>query len=173
MTLSRGKRLEDLAKALEVMLTELGDRGVNRVLFQLGSPPFDNILPTTWSALEMKYLIKISRYFGGGGHFHLTSHGWLAAMEASGQLSSDYFNRRIGALMRAMKDRVDINGRKKIGFASVEAIASTAEVSQGFVWNIVDSDALFVLQNRIGAGWANNGRGVLIRIPVDFGQEPL
>jgi len=171
MTISKEKRLANLAEALEVILAKLGDLAVNRLLFKLDEPAFEEILSTTWAALEDKNFIKVSRYFGGGGHFFLTSHGWLVAMEASGQLSSDEFCQKLGSVMQTLKGLV--KGRGKIALAHCENVASEASVPPGFVWNIIDSNAIMLISNRIGAGWAENGQGRVIRVPVDFGHEPL
>ena len=117
MTLSKQQRMDDLEKALALILEQLGDRQLNRVLFNPGEPPFDEILPTSWPALEKYGRIDITGCFGGSSHFTLTGHGWLTAMQDGGLTKTEQFNRKLRLQMRALNAKAYCAGEP--GGASV------------------------------------------------------
>lgn len=170
MTISKEKRMEDLEKALMLMLEQIGDRRLNSVPFKLGELPFDTILPTSWPTLEQYGWITITRYFGGAGHFRLTGHGWLTAMRAGGHTDTEHFNQKLGLLMKTLKAKVD--GRSRIALVRVAEVAATSGLPEAFIWNIIESDAITVLKDRESADWAGSGSNV-IKIPIGFGQQRL
>ncbi len=170
MTLSKQQRMDDLEKALALILEQLGDRQLNRVLFNPGEPPFDEILPTSWPTLEEYGMIDITSYLGGASHFTLTGHGWLTAMQDGGRTETEQFNQNLGRLMAAFKAKV--KGRAQTAFAGVDEIAAASGLPAAFIWNIIESDAITVLKDRESAEWEGPGKN-LIKIPIGFGHERL
>jgi hypothetical protein len=170
MTISKQQRKDDLEKALALVLEQLGDRQLNRVRFNPGEPPFDEILPTSWPALEKYGRIDITGCFGSSSHFTLTGHGWLTAMQDGGHTETEQFNQNLGRLMAALKAKV--KGRAQTAFAGIDEIAATSGLPAAFIWNIIESDAITVLKDSESAEWEGAGKNV-IKIPIGFGHERL
>jgi hypothetical protein len=78
---------------------------------------------------------------------------------------------KLGRLMATLKDRV--KNRQQEGHELIANVAREAQVSEGFVYNIIESSYIELVLGRKGASWAHGDDGHMIRIPVNFGTERL
>jgi hypothetical protein len=170
MTLSRTERSENIELALKLMMGELGEYGINQLLFEIDKPPYENIYPTTWQYLEDQYLIERLDTMGAR-HCELTGPGWLQGLRVIGTIEAPDTREKVGKVMAELKRHVE--GREEKEFEYVEVIADEAEVPLGFVYNIIESGYIETVLNRKGAQWYPRAPRRMVEIPVDFGLEPL
>jgi len=166
MSLSKDDRIADVERALALMLKELGPRAIDTMQFNPSEAPLNKIQTTTWLELKRQCYVEREQYFGGV-MYTLTGAGWLAAIEATGEL--DDLKTKMAPLIAEMKGRV--KGRSEVAFDYLDSIASAANVPVDFAYNVIESDAVGNVYGRHGVRWEH--RGKLIRIPEDFGLEPL
>jgi hypothetical protein len=151
------------------MMQELGERAIDVVDFDITRHPFfEQIHSTTWNALEEKGVVKVLDTIGHT-HRYLTGFGWLKGLEATGQIETPELKEKVGRLMRALK-RV-VKGRQGLGHAYPDAISKEAQVSEDFVYNVIESGLIERLFRRTGATWESKYKGKLIRIPETFGHD--
>ena len=75
----------------------------------------------------------------------------------------------LSRLSAALKDAV--KGRSSPAFIYVDVLSNTSNVSENFIYNVIEGQALNFQFGISGATWEHHGR--LIRIPLDFGMRPL
>ena len=170
MSHSREERLANRKLALEFLIKDLEDHPINRVSFLIGEPPYDVIYPTTWQDLIDEYFIKPV----GTPAMQLcafTGHGWLWALRMLGIEQSPEILDQVGRLMAVLKGHV--KGRQQEEYELTANVAREAQVSEGFVYNIIESSYIDLILNRKGATWAHGDNGHMVRIPVNFGSERL
>jgi hypothetical protein len=168
MTLSKEARLDNMHLALRLMMAELGEQAIDKGLFDPTQPPFDQVYPTTWQELNDRGLIE-THHFIGAVNYELTGEGWLQGLISTRRVQDPTFVRRLEQLSAAMKAQV--KGRHYDAFVYIDSLAAAAGLSVDFVFNAVESHLLRRHFRRKDAGWEYAGR--LIRIPLDFGMEPL
>lgn len=170
MSLSKTERLKNIELALQLMMGELGEHGINELSFEIDKPPYEDIYPTTWQHLEDEYLIERFDTMGVR-HCGLTGHGWMEGFRVVGRLETEETKAKVGRAMAEMKKSVEGRGEK--AFENVESIAARAAVPRGFICNIIEGRYIETVLNRKGAEWVSDGRGRMVEIPVDFGMEFL
>ena len=169
MSLSKQERLENLDLAITLMMSELGEQDVCSVYFDIDGNSSKNIFPTTWQQLENDGYIERHDTLTSNG-CRLTGSGWLEGLKLTGKLGDPELTVQIGRIMAALKTSID--GRNAPAFVSPESIAEQADVSYGLVFNVIDSRFIYIILNRHDADWEGQ-RGNIIKVPIDFGLEPL
>lgn len=153
--------------ALKLMMEELGDDIIYHE-FDITVPPYsDRIYPTTWKALEDSYLISVPDVINRPFR-ELTGYGWLEGLRITGQIEEDELKKRAGRVMRALKD--SLGGRNENAYVSTDSIASDSGTSDGFVFNVVESQFIENVFRRTGAKWEDR-RKTTILVPIDFGHS--
>ena len=164
MSLSGHEKSEECKTVLTTMLAVLGASAIDETLFDPCSE-FEGVHATTWDELVrnewIEHLAAVDRY-------RLTGTGWLGALRLTGQLGENRFEVNIGKTLGAMKTHV--KGRAYSAVVSLRQIAQEADLSEGFVYNVVESKLVEKHHGRTGAKWQDRGR--LIFIPRDFNIEP-
>jgi len=155
-----------MQNALVLTRKRLGDRAIDTAEFDPCEADFSNIRNTTWLELQRECYVEPERYFSGI-RYRLSGRGWLACIEAAGQL--DDFKIQLGPIMRELK--ASVKGRRGPAFEYLDSLASGAGVSVDFAYNVVESDAIGYVLGRHGVKWEH--RGKMICIDEDFGLEPL
>lgn len=135
MTLSTTLRNGNKALALKLMIEELGEDPLYHE-FDITVPPYsDQIYPTTWKSLKDSYLVSTAELINSPFR-SLTGAGWLEGLRMTGQVNKE-LQAKAGRVMRALKDC--LQGRKESAYAPVSSIAIAADVSEGFVFNLIES----------------------------------
>ena len=75
----------------------------------------------------------------------------------------------IAKLMATMKGRV--KGRSQDEFVYLDILAAAAGLPKDWVFNAIESHLVRYKSRRNDAEWKDPGR--IVRIPIDFGMEPL
>jgi hypothetical protein len=170
MSLSKEDRHNDILQALTFMRHELGDQGIGQVAFEIDRAPYEDIKRTTWQYLEDSgYIVREDTLEAGRCKF--TASGWLYMLNMLEQVRSPELAAKVGRVMAALKK--EVKGRHEKGFVFAESAAADARVSWGLVFNIIESKFIEHCFARKGATWDRKGRGTLIVVPVDFGEELL
>jgi hypothetical protein len=169
MTIAKREREENQRTALSLMMSLLGDQAIDTTLFDSDVPPFaDAVLRTTWE--ELAHADCVNRI--GEGQYRLTAKGWLAALEVSGAARSGEYLERLGRVLAAMKAHV--KGRRDSQLVDLRTLATEANESEGFIFNIIESRASSPGgEGRRGAICFERERGRLVEIPVDFNMEAV
>jgi hypothetical protein len=128
-----------------------------------------NPLPTTLAELEEAHLVKLVVFESGPEPYALTDEGWFQAQRAAGHFDSAAFNDRRARVRAAMKRAVV--GRRDDALLRWDELASTSEVPEGWLWNILKCGVLHRL-DRKRRYWMRFEDGVL-HVPATFGQEPV
>jgi hypothetical protein len=170
MTLSRDDRIADMKRALGMLLEAIGTRPIAGLYFKIDVPPLSEINRTTWIDLYEKgyvspLLSHTTRSYG------LTGAGYLKALAVTGITAQEDFKSQLGRLAATLKQHV--KGRHQSAFLSVDSIQQESGLSQGFIYNCIESNALEVCFNTRGARWANGFPGKLIAVQTTFGHEPV
>jgi hypothetical protein len=144
----------------------VGEAGYEHVFIEPDTPTFAAVLPTTWLELLRHGLVRRSvRYF------LLTGEGWLRAMELTGRLN-DGFDGKIGELCAFLKRKVE--GRREKGFTELSEITRGTGLSNGWVFNAIDSRVLARRYGLIEAYWSPGDQMKnYVEIPPDFGMKRL
>jgi hypothetical protein len=77
----------------------------------------------------------------------------------------------MGKLAATLKSYV--KGRMEDGHAVVEEIARTSGLDEGFIKNAIESRLLDNCFGMRGAVWVSNAHWWAVKIPRDFGLDPL
>jgi hypothetical protein len=168
MTLGRDQRAENCREALVLMLQKLGERAVYMEEFEDDDPALAGIYPTTWKELTDRCMVK-ARPGIRWCRYELTGYGWLTAMQATGQSAAPEFRERLGRLNAVLKSFV--KGRHQEGFEQVHVVAAKANVSEEWLYNVVESRIWEEELNHKGAEFDDSKTMVII--PIDFGMEPI
>jgi hypothetical protein len=170
MTLSRDDRVADMKRALGLLLEAVGAKPIAGLYFSVDQLPLSEINRTTWIELRQKgYLAPL--FSNASGAYALTGAGYLKALTVAGITEQDGFKSNLGLLAATLKRHV--KGRHEPAFVSVESVQQECGLSQGFIFNAVESNALEVCFNKRGAHWAKGFSGKLIAVQTTFGHEPI
>jgi hypothetical protein len=165
VTWSKEQRNENMVLALRLMLDRIGDRAVDLVFLDSDEPEFKEVFPTTWVDLERRGFVKRSP------PYRLTGAGWLEALHVAERLD-DEFDRDLGILCASLKSKVD--GRREKAVVDVSQIVRETGLSEDWVFNVIESDAISRRYGRTGAYWHPSDRMKhVIEVPLDFGMERL
>jgi hypothetical protein len=170
MSLSKTERSENIELTLKLMMEELGEHGINEVWLDIDKPPYENVYSTTWQCLQDRYWIEV-RNTMGRKRCQLTASGWLEGLRITGLLEAGEMKQKVGKLMAELKRSVE--GRQDEAIVDMFRIVTEADVPFGIVFNIIDRGYVDRVLGRKGAVWHPQARGQLIKVPVDFGLEPL
>jgi hypothetical protein len=168
MTLSREVRLKNIDDALRLMMHDLGDESILNVIFKTGTEMYAVILQTTWLELKNRGLV---RGFGIPDAYQLTGRGWLQGLRVLEKLDAPELKEKTGKMGAVVK--AVVKGRATKGFANVQILARESGLPEAFIQNAIDSDLFGHIFKRKGASWHRTSRGLVVEIPIDFGQEPL
>lgn len=168
MTLSRDTRVHKMAEALRIPLDRLGDRPIYMDEVLSDDESVKDIYATTWQELEERGLVK-ARYGIAWCRYQLTGHGWLKALKLKGELETPEFQERLGRLNATLEGFV--KGRREEGIEQVHVVAAKAEVSEEWLYNILESRIWQRELKRIGAEFDDSQTMVII--PIRFDMEPL
>jgi hypothetical protein len=157
-----------MAEALVLMFDRLGEQAIYMDEVLNDEPTFAGIYPTTWQELEDRGFIK-ARPGIAWCRYQLTGYGWLEAQKLKGLLETPGFEQRLGRLNAVLKGFV--KGRRDDGFEQVHVVAAKAQVSEGWLHNILESRFWERELNRVGAEFDDSKTMVII--PIRFGMEQL
>jgi hypothetical protein len=145
MSKSDAERRENKRAALCLMAEQLGDRPIWDYRASEADPLFRYVFPTTWRELLDDGLIDDKRSTMGGAVFRLTAHGWIRALTISGAVDLPDTRARCTRLAQALK--AVVKGRKSHydEFTSIDAIATSADLPAGWVFNAVKSRLLGIV----------------------------
>ena len=168
MTISKQERIEDVSRALGLMLEYIGDdifnaRGVNTHV-----APYNVVKPTTWFHLAKRGWATSHQ---NGRYCTLTGSGWLKAIVTTNRDRDKNFQKDIGRIMAVLKGYV--NGRDGDAFVNVQDVATLSGISTEFITNVIESDAITLQQHKHGAHWDRGHPLLRICVPRDFGMEIL
>ncbi|MCI0724915.1 MAG: hypothetical protein L0338_39020 [Acidobacteria bacterium] len=168
MTLSEKDRVANIELSFRLLMAELGDRSISRTFFDPHLPPFDGVLQTTWKELcDQGWIEEWELY--GQPHYRLTGRGWIEGLWQTGASKDRSLLERLGNLAAALKGYV--KGRQRDVIVEFGRLIGDVKLPEGWVFNAIESGVFEKLQRRHGAPWQE--RGILIRIPLNFGIELL
>lgn len=101
--------------------------------------------------------------------FALTLEGWFTAQRVSGRFDSAEFHARRGRVCAAMKQATA--GRNESAILDWRELAEAADVPDGWLWNVLDAQVLYRLDNK-GRYWVRFEDGC-VWVESTFGQEPV
>jgi hypothetical protein len=164
MTLSKDDRRNNEDLALRQMLQELpANRPYEWELLDGGKEPFLTVYPTTWKELVRRGLVKEWTF----NRYRLTGHGWISALKVSGKFDSQELRENAGKLSAALKKRVE--GRRADGSVTRGELQNETGLSEGFIYNAIDSHLLYHLFNCHDAHWAaDDEMKNYIEVPLEF-----
>ena len=164
MSLSAQERSEECKKTLCSILASLHDGPIDETLIDPNYGEFATVHPTTWDELLRNGWIE---RLDAVGKYRFTGTGWLGALRLTGQLLVPDFETKIGKALSALK--ACVKGRGSAALVPLNQIAQDAGLSEGFVFNIIESKLVEEHHGRTGAKWQDRGR--LIFVPRDFNIE--
>lgn len=97
-----------------------------------------------------------------GPHYMLTPSGFREGLRISGDQS---FKKQLGRLQAAAK--IHVEGRNQEAVVSLEELQRDSGLSEGFVFNAIESDLTGHFLKAHGPAW--HQAGVTVRIPLDLG----
>ncbi|MBI3694019.1 MAG: hypothetical protein HY238_04145 [Acidobacteria bacterium] len=152
------------------MMSELAAGALDSVDVEVRRPPFDAILRTTWRELSEEGLI----HAWASERYGLTGNGWLEGLRITKRLDAPAFRQKMSQLAASLKRHVDVDGRREDAFVYLDSLAGETSLSQDFIFNAIESRLLDHEFNMRGAYWESHHKpGTLIRVPLNFGMEPL
>jgi hypothetical protein len=81
------------------------------------------------------------------------------------------FQEKMSNLASTLKGYV--KGRQKEEHVSIGTLSTDSGLTEGFVYNAIESNLLGRAFNMRGAVWMDTPPHYIVRIPVNFGHEPL
>lgn len=168
MTLSKQKREENMKEALKLLLERLEDQAIYMSEVLDDDPAFTGVYRTTWEDMADSHLVTADPG-PNWCRYQLTGHGWLKTLKLTGQLDTPEFQERFGRLNATLKNFVD--GRDHEGSEQVHVVAIKAAISEGWLYNILESRIWEKEQNRIGAKFDDSKTMVII--PIRFNMPLL
>ncbi len=173
MTLSREDRLENIDRAIQKLMTELGDCSIIMTLFTRGNHNYTDIFATTWDDIEHHGWIETEgSTMGATVAFRITGDGWVEGLERTGQLAA-----AVAKLSQlCMVAKVHVKGREEHAACHIEQLAEDSDLPRSFIENVVESGLLerqFPKRQMELRWWDPQGRPLLLRIPRSFGMERL
>jgi hypothetical protein len=167
MSFSEKERRKNLELALQLIMQDLGEPYAWQE-HDAASDKFTAVHRTTWEELARRGLVKPHSFY----RYWLTGSGWIAGLKAIGQWSDPEFLSKAGLLSEALKRKID--GRQECGLTDRTKLAQETNLSEFFVYDVIDSHLLRELFRRIDATWAPDDRMKnYIDIPPDFGLPIL
>ena len=167
MSLSQSARLQNMNRAIKLLMDDVGDQWIRKALINPESDALKSIHRTTWEDLRSQHLIQGV----AAGHVLLTGKGWEAGMKlVHGDLSDT--RARVERIYHALESAAA--GRSAPGAASpvrISQVSSQAGVQSVFVANVIEARLIESWLHRRGAMWAAGFEGRMILVPVDFGVE--
>jgi hypothetical protein len=145
MSISDEQRRDDKRRILSLIREQLGDRFVWQYGVEPTDPGFTDTLQTTWRELLDDGLLDDKLSTMGRPVFRLTASGWLRAVTISEEIDSPDTRDRCRRLAQALKAAVKGRGSHYDEFVSIEAIAASAELTAGWVFNAIKSRLLGVV----------------------------
>jgi hypothetical protein len=170
MPLPTEERLENINKALIIMLDELKDEPVWAREFEPDKPIFKDIFKTTWPDMEDGSMLK-PQHTLACKRYALTGYGWYRAMELMWPHQKSCLEPLLGKLMATFKSHVD--GRDEDAWVDCDDIAREADIAYGFVYNVVESNFIEYHLEKKGVQWYEGRSGHTIEIPSRFGLPLL
>ena len=169
MSLSKEARLQNLEKAILLLMDELHGRCFMGVFIDERYDVDKRILPTTWKELKDQCFV---RQTNSHWSYTLSGRGWITGLKLLSRFDTDEMKAKVGRLCAVLKSKV--KGRAHDSYATVDDIASESGLPGDFVRDAIESDLIRELFGTKGAEWdGHEGRGRFIRIPNDFGLPPL
>jgi hypothetical protein len=169
MTISTAQRLANLELALKFFIRDLEGHAINLATFASDEPKYKEILPTTWEELRQRFLLTQLRHTD---MHRLTGLGWYAGVKASGLADNPEFKRQMRKLAATLKSYV--KGRHEPELVTLGDVERDSGLSQEFIYNAIESQLLDREFNKKGADWTQQSDPkIVIRVPVNFGHEPL
>jgi hypothetical protein len=169
MSLSKEARLQNREKAILLLMDELHGRCFMGVFIDERHDVDKRILPTTWKELKDQGFV---RQTNSRWSYTLSGRGWITGLKLLSQLDTDEMKAKVGTLCAVLKAKV--KGRADDNYATVDEIASESGLPDDFVRDAIESDLIQELFGTKGAEWGGHeDRGRFIRIPNDFGLQPL
>ena len=169
MTISKQKREENMKEALRLLLERLGDRAIYKGEVLDDDPAFTGVYLTTWIDLADGNLVSARPGFGWC-RYQLTGDGWLEALKITGQLDTPEFQERFGRLNATLKSFIDRKHGEE-GFEQVHVVAAKADISEDWLYNILESRIWEKEQNKTGAQFDDSKTMVII--PIRFNMRLL
>ena len=166
MSYSIDARLKSQSDTLLQMFQMLGEHQVNLFEFFFRDTPLSDSPKTTIRELEENGYITQGDIFT---RCYLTGDGWIKALELSGTIGSSEVNEKAGKLCAYLKRL--IKGRNEDAYVDYRTLAAETGLSEGFVWNAIESRLLEVLFNQKGAWWERSDFKADIQVPLNFGLE--
>jgi hypothetical protein len=145
MSVSDVERRQDKHRTLCLIREQLGDRYVWQYGVEPTDPGFTDVLPTTWRELLDDGLIDDKLSSMNRSVFRLTTYGWLRALTLSNEVDSPESRERCTRLARALKAVVKGRSSHYDAFISIAALASNAELPEGWVGNAIKAGLLGVV----------------------------
>ena len=164
MTLSSDARRRNLDEALVSFMDALGDGWF--CVFYISPSDFPHVLPTTWTELTKRGLLKDRDM--NVEMYELTLLGYVTALMISGRSDDPQFREKLGRLCKVLKD--SLTGRTDFALIPFQQLVTESGVSEAFACNALDADLIRHILGRIGAAW--NGEH-LVRVPNNFGLAPI
>lgn len=166
MSYSTETRLKSQSDALLQLLQMLGENPVYMFEFCFRDPPLSDTPKTTIRDLEeFGYITEgdmFTRCYLAGGE-------WLKALELSSAIGSPELNEKAGKLSAHLKGLV--KGRREDAYEDYRTVAAETGLSEGFVWNAIESRLLETLFKQKGAWWERSDWKTEIQIPLNFGLD--
>jgi hypothetical protein len=155
--------------ALTLLVRDLQDKAVNEMPFYVDRPEYADIFSTTWQ--ELRDCFMLTQIPQTQMHW-LTGSGWYAGVKVSGKTNEPSFTQQMRKLSATLKDYV--KGRQDERLVTVYHVAEDARLPFGFVYNAIESRLLDHEFNMKGAEWTiQKNPKIVIRVPLNFGLEPL
>lgn len=95
----------------------------------------------------------------------------MEAIVAAGIFSSAPLGKELGRLAAYFKTMV--KGRKTSAQVDLKTVSSSVGVSEGWVFNVIESSLLEARFRRRGVHWHEQHRGRVIVVPITFGLEEV
>jgi len=173
MTVSRQNRSENINKAIQTLMSELGEDSIIMTIFRRPGPEYDGILPTTWDDLEESgWIVTQSTTMGNEVRFRLTGTGWIEGLRRTGRFDATVA--KLPQLCRAAKGR--LKGREQDEHCDIGELARGSHLPRSFVENVVESALLqsqFPEKKMELRWWSSGSLRQFVRIPRSFGMERL
>jgi|LSQX01.1.fsa_nt_gb hypothetical protein len=168
MTHSAQDQMANISLAFRLLMEGLDARSIAVTLFYLDREPFSSIYNTTWKELEIQHWIEVLE-IDGQPCCRFTGLGWLEALYQIGLFQDEALKRKMGEYAAILKNYV--KGREQDKVISFNELVRETELSEGWVFNAIESG---LLQKSFGihdATWLD--RGFLVKIPLNFGVKRI
>jgi hypothetical protein len=166
VSLSIDERQKDMARALQLVLEQLGDEKIQVFSFDPANRPFSVITPTTWRDLEESNYVRLQT---DSNRLRLTGSGWLRALQHSGATRNRSFDRDSEKLLASIRKQV--KGRHAARMIPIKALARESGLSENWIYNAIESKLFEVHYGRKGGTWVHGFEGRMVYVPGTFGMK--